>query len=519
MPEEQITLPALPVAALVRKRYQIRHVLASGSSGAIYLVKDQQAKNIRHQFFALKEIAGLDQQARYRLTVGSVALRQLRHPALPVIHAIFNDDKRGCVYIVMDYVEGLSLDTLRQQRPAKRLNWSELRGFCEQIAGALTYLHLQENPLFHGDLKPASIVRSNTGRIFLLGLDYTQPVLPEPGKHSASHSNNRAPEQFSGETSELSDVYGLGAVLYDLLTGQPPVDAVTRMARVNKRRSDPLVLASKVAPGVPRPLAEALQRALALNPAERFRSIKEFWQALSLLPVLEQEAAPLVSRQKVPNAGMAIPVDAIPTRISHTPPAAEIARATRSRRSLLPIVAILCALLLMLAGLGTFVWAHNHAGTPGRPASTVSSGQQGSPATGNQTPAPDTSRFVKITGIYQGTFNFLNQLPIDLSVTITDQKQGQFTGTFASPLQSGSVSGQIDNAKRISVVMQFNDASNNAYLYLWGGFNGIYDSQINTQDNMAGSFYRCKHVKGSICVEDNTPGSGGAWSLSFVSSV
>src|SRR5579885_3747783 len=102
MPEEQTMLTTLTVGSLVRRRYQVRSVLASGSAGTVYLIKDQQTKNIKYQIFALNEIVGLDQQARYHLTVGSMTLRQLRHPALPVVHSIFNDDKRGCVYVVMD---------------------------------------------------------------------------------------------------------------------------------------------------------------------------------------------------------------------------------------------------------------------------------------------------------------------------------------------------------------------------------------------------------------------------------
>jgi serine/threonine protein kinase len=286
MPEEQTTLTALPVGSLVRRRYQVRSVLASGSAGTVYLIKDQQTKNIKYQLFALKEIVGLDQQARYHLTVGGMTLRQLRHPALPVVHSIFNDDKRGCVYVVMDYIEGVSLEALRLQQPRKRLSWSELREPCEQIASALTYLHLQENPLFHGDLKPSSIVRNNAGRIMLLGLDYTQSAMSEQIQRVSPPSSYRAPEQFTSQTDALSDVYGLGAVLYELLTGQTPANAITRLERVNRRKSDPLALASKVAPGVSRPLAETLQKALALNPAERFRSIKEFRQALSVAPVL-----------------------------------------------------------------------------------------------------------------------------------------------------------------------------------------------------------------------------------------
>ena len=519
MSEEQTILTTLPVGALVRRRYQIRGVLASGSTGTVYLVKDQQAKNIRYQLFALKEVAGLDQQARYHLTVGSVTLRQLRYPALPAVHSIFNDDKRGCIYVVMDYIEGVSLETLRQQQPAKRLRWSELRGFCEQIAGALTYLHLQDDPLCHGDLKPGSIVRNNTGRIMLLGLDYTRSTLSAQARPISSPSSYRAPEQFTGETDARSDVYGLAAVLYELLTGQKPVDALTRMARVTKRRSDPLALASKVAPGVSRPLAETIQRALALNSAERFQSSREFWQALSVLPVSEAETAPLAARQQTPGGIATTPVDAIPTRSSDAPPAIRIARADRPRRSLLPLVAILCALLLLLAGLGALLLAHNHAATTGIPGQNTLSGQQISSAGSGTTPTSTPDVYTNLVGTYQGKLSSIGGTYTTFTLSITHQAGGQFTGNFVSPLSSlqrGTVVGTIDTAKNPDINMTFLDPSQNAILYLSGGLNGIIDSRINTNDSAAGTFFTCTPHKGLNCVHGDS--TGGTWSLSFESS-
>jgi serine/threonine protein kinase len=519
MPEEQTTLTTLPVGSLVRGRYQIRRVLASGSAGTVYLVKDQQTKNIKYQLFALKEIVGLDQQARYHLTVGSMTLRQLRHSALPAVHTIFNDDKRGCVYVVMDYVEGVSLEALCLQQPRKRLNWAELRGPCEQVAGALTYLHLQENPLCHGDLKPSSIVRNNTGRMMLLGLDYTQSARPEQLPRVFTRSSYRAPEQFTGQTDALSDVYGLGAVLYELLTGQKPADAITRLERVNKRKSDPLALASKIAPGVSRPLAETLQKALALNPAERFQSIKEFWQALSVAPVLEEEAAPLVLRQKTPAAITSTPINAASTQSSDATPAIRSAPIERLRRSLLPIVAILCALILLLAGLGALAVTHFQAPRTGRSGQNTPSGQPTTSITGTSTRTSPPNQYTNIMGTYQGRLFFIGGTYTTFTLFITHQTGGQFTGNFTSPLsslQSGTVVGTIDTAKNPDINMTLLDSSQNALLYLSGGLNGIIDSRINTNDSAAGTFFTCKPRSGPNCIHGGS--TGGSWSLEFESS-
>jgi len=90
-----------------------------------------------------------------------------------------------------------------------------------------------------------------------------------------------APEQYVSGTSPRTDVYGLGATLYTLLTGIPPVDALSRTALNWDTGIDPLKRADLLVPAVPVPVAQALQRAMALPSADRFATIEEFWQELT----------------------------------------------------------------------------------------------------------------------------------------------------------------------------------------------------------------------------------------------
>ena len=286
-----------------------------------------------------------DQQARYHFTIGGTPLRQLQYPTLPRIDALFNDDKRGCVYVVMEYVEGERLADL----PWGHLTWPELRIWCEPLVTTLSYLHHQEQPFFHGDLKPANLARTRSGKIMLLDLGYV------PQKNDASQSNPyRAPEQRAGILDERSDVYGCGALLYTLLTGTEPADAFTRRERVSKKKTDSLVLASKLSAAIPRELAELLQRALALEPAERFATVKEFWDALSpLAEEFDRQRSKLAdqSKQAVLPSKMLTPAP-LPFRGTE--------RARPSRRLLLPVVAVVAALLLLLSGAGAWIWGMAH---------------------------------------------------------------------------------------------------------------------------------------------------------------
>ncbi|HEY1354119.1 MAG TPA: protein kinase [Ktedonobacteraceae bacterium] len=513
MPEEQTPLTTLPPGTLLRKRYLVRNVLRAGRSGTIYLVKDQQEKNSRHQLFALKEIAGLDQQTRYHLTVGSLTLRHLRHPALPAVHSLFNDDKRGCVYAVMDYIEGTGLETLRRQQPDKRLNWSELRGICEQVVAALTYLHLQDPALYHGDLKPDCIVRNQAGRAILLGLDYSQTVVSTQAPPAAPFSSSYAPEQFSDTIDARTDVFGLGAVLYELLTGQRPVDALVRLARVQRRRTDPLVPASKLAPGLAHSLAEALHRALALNPDERFQSIKAFWQTLSTLPEENQgETQAPAPRLKTPaTSAITLPAETMP--LSQDIPAVRIVPLTATRRSPLLLVALLCALLLLFAGVST-LFLEGHRATPGERAGTPTP-----PTRGGSPVLSSPNAFANILGKYTGYFYFFDKdgnatAHMPFTLIIDRQNRDQFTGIFVTPGLTGTVRGTTDQYS--NVVWTIIDTSGNARITFSGGLNGIYASQTNTKDSGGGTLTRCQVGHGPTCSVAPGSGNGGIWTLNLI---
>lgn len=515
MPELQTSLP---FGTLLRERYLIKSVLGAGIAGTVYLARDQQAKNIKYQLFALKEVSGLDQQARYQFTFNGTALRQLQHPALPHIHHIFNDDKRGYVYLVMDYVEGTNLETLRKQQPSQHLSWSELRTICGPLAAALTYLHLQEKPLFHGDLAPTNAIQGIAGKIMFLDLGYAQATLTEGVRQisSATSTNYHAPEQLTGELDALSDVYGLGAMLYELLTGQAPVDALTRLERVNKKKADPLTLASKVTPDVHRPLAETLQKALALDPAERFPSVKAFWQALSALPAIDQDATPVASKQRTPGAVAVNPAGvALPTPIGSASNASP-AKSNKRRSALLPAVAALCALLLLVAGLGTWVWASAH--SSGKPGSGAASGRQGTATIGRLTPMPGTGKHLSLLGTYKGQFDFPEPSILFTLIISQQQSQGQISGEFYSSLVNGSITGTTDFANDVQWTVI--DASGNAALIFRGGFNGGFNgTNLNKNDNMAGYFFKCTPNQGPTCgSQESGSGSGGGWTVSYFSS-
>jgi serine/threonine protein kinase len=495
--------PSLPIGSLLRARYEVKNVLGSGNSGTVYLVKDQQVKRLKYNVFALKEIVGLNQQARYQFTFNGVALRQLQHPALPRIHHVFNDERHDRVYLVMDYVEGPNLENLRQQQLVGRFSWFELQKLFGSVCEALTYLHHLEKPLYHGDIKPTNIIRSITGKLLLVDIGYAQAITPDLLKQQVPgvFSSYRAPEYFTGKIDTYTDIYGLAATLYTLLTGQAPTSIAVRMQSIVKSQPDPLPLACEIAEGIPRYLAKELQRALAINPAERFPSVNAFWQALNTLPdkPSEHPSATIVDST----------IEFSPVRATATEPAPVRNTPTygnSSQSSLLLKIAVLCAALLTLIGAGTWLIAMHR--TPAT--SSVSSTLPSSTGLASSS-SSDTGHYPNLLGSYAGTLIPLGSSSSVFTLFVQHQQKNQISGTFSSTQQEGNFAGVVDSNGNLHFTV-VNDAGD-AVLAFAGGLNGA----ANVLESMGGTFSSCAPANGANC--QSSAGLSGTWSLNHQSAL
>ena len=155
--QEQTTLR---VEMVIQGQYIIENLLGRSSSGATYLVRDQHARDVPSSLFVLKEVVEPNKQARHRLVSAGKFLRRLHHPGLPRVHRVLNDDKNNRVYLLMDYIAGQDLETLRLQLHEKLFSWTEVMHIMAPVIEAMTYLHRQQPPIIHGDIKPANIIMS-----------------------------------------------------------------------------------------------------------------------------------------------------------------------------------------------------------------------------------------------------------------------------------------------------------------------------------------------------------------------
>jgi serine/threonine protein kinase len=279
--QEQRTLP---IGATVSDnnggRYVVEALLGVGGFSAVYRVRDRRMKE---QVFALKEVIHPNLEDRRTLGMEGELLMRLKQPSLPRVYQVFEDVRLKRIYLLMDNIEGKNLEILRREEPTNKFSLDVVLTVMLPIVTAVVYLHKQNPPIVHRDIKPPNIiVPRGTGNAVLVDFGLAKEYVEEKTTNILRFGTPgyAAPEQYAQGTNLRTDVYGFGATIYNLLTGIKPIDALLRI--VNEEQRDPLKRADVVCPEVPTSVGRVLERAMSLRSEHRFASIEEFWKALCL---------------------------------------------------------------------------------------------------------------------------------------------------------------------------------------------------------------------------------------------
>jgi eukaryotic-like serine/threonine-protein kinase len=269
-----------PKGNIIQERYIIEDMLGKGGAGAVYLVRDLR---VQTNVFALKEVVGADRQERYRFAFECELLKRLDHRALPRVYGVFEDDRWARAYLLMDFIDGPNLELLRQQQPQKRFSFPQVMSILAPVFDAVSYLHEQHPPIIHMDIKPANIIvpRDDDEAVlvdFGIAKEYDQDATTMAVRRCSPGYG--APEQYAQGTNTRTDIYGLGATIYTLLTGVVPPDAFARVTQLGKKQADPLRSVTQLAPHIPMPVAMTVERAMAIDSDDRFATIRQFLQEL-----------------------------------------------------------------------------------------------------------------------------------------------------------------------------------------------------------------------------------------------
>src|SRR5918998_22789 len=253
---------------LLQNRYLVTEQIAQGGMGAVYVATDQRFGST----VALKETFFDDPNLRKAFEREARLLNHLRHPALPRVSDPFVEDEGQ--FLVMEYIAGDDLaEKLKERGGAFTL--SEVLNWTDQLLDALDYLHTQEPPVVHRDIKPQNLKLTARQPIVLLDFGLAKGTAMQTKVTATGsvfgYSRNYAPlEQIQGAgTDPRSDIYSLGATVYHLMTGVTPPDALTRATAVLNGQPDPLLPANEVHPQVTPAVAAVITKAMAQNASQR----------------------------------------------------------------------------------------------------------------------------------------------------------------------------------------------------------------------------------------------------------
>jgi len=280
-----MTTPLKP-GEILRSRYKINRIIGQGGMGSIYLADDLRLEGRQ---CALKEVEhdrslpeDLLKEAKEQFQREAVILARLDHPNLPKVSDYFS--LAGRDYLVMDYVPGQDLRTkmLEARQRNTFLPENEVLGWADQLADALAYLHGQNPPLVHRDIKPGNLKITPSGLLKLVDFGLVKILASDEmtitivqGRGTALYTPL---EQYGGDTGHTdvrSDIYAFGATLYHLLTNHPPVEA-----RELFLYPDSLTPPTKLNPNISDRTERAVLWAMSLHPEDRPQDIQTFRQAL-----------------------------------------------------------------------------------------------------------------------------------------------------------------------------------------------------------------------------------------------
>lgn len=265
---------------LVAGRYDLIRELGSGGGGIVYLAQDRVLHGRPVVLKFLYASGESEERLSRRFRQEIEALARIRHPG--VVGALdVASTPDGRVFLVMEYIEGT---TLRAHLEAP-MALGRAAVLIEQIVEALTAAH--QAGVLHRDLKPENVmVQSDRDSVKLIDFGIAKVQYSESAERTRTVTfvgtiNYVAPEQLMGQASAATDVYALGVIAYEMLSGHRPFDPETPFALYELQKAGKVVAPSRFRSEIPQALDRAILRALSFDPKKRQASAQEFAQEFS----------------------------------------------------------------------------------------------------------------------------------------------------------------------------------------------------------------------------------------------
>ena len=258
----------------INDRYQIIKTIGEGGMANVYLAKD----TILDRNVAVKVLRGDladDEKFVRRFQREALSASKLNHPNIVEMYDVGEDN--GKYYIVMEYVQGKTLKSLVKKRGA--LTLPEVIDIMSQLSSAIMCAH--DSYIIHRDIKPQNVMILDDGRVKIMDFGIAMALNSNELTQTNSVMGSvhyLPPEQANGSGSTIkSDIYSLGILMYELLTGKVPFKGDNAVEIAIKQMKEPIPSICKQNPDIPQSVENIVLRACAKNPKNRYDSVKEMY--------------------------------------------------------------------------------------------------------------------------------------------------------------------------------------------------------------------------------------------------
>ena len=339
------------LGTMLDDRYEILEVIGNGGMAVVYKAMCHRLNRYVAVKILRDELAN-DEEFRKRFQTEAQAVAMLSHPNIVSVYDVSHSD--GVEYIVMELIEGVTLMQYMKKKGA--LGWKEALHFAVQISKALEHAH--EKGIVHRDIKPQNIMilKDGTIKVADFGIAALESAQEKKSDQTVGSVHYIAPEQARGEQPDpRSDIYSLGVVMYEMLTGKMPYDGDTAEQVAMKHITGHPVPPQELNPDIPEELAAITLKAMNSDINARYQSASELLRDLE--DFRKQQAAANLGSGSDEDLEI---LDVITPDVHPIGKSGELSKekyARRRRRSRkVSILSGACGVLVFLIAVFVFLW-------------------------------------------------------------------------------------------------------------------------------------------------------------------
>jgi serine/threonine protein kinase len=328
-----LTLRGLRAGMKVFGRYRLKGELGRGGMGVVWSAEDERL-DLAVALKFLPEALAHDETAVDDLRRETQRCMKLSHTHIVKVYDLVEEG--GAAAIVMEQVKGKTLAKLRLEKAARVFEVGEIKGWVGQVCEALGYAH-EEGRMVHRDMKPSNVMVTERGQVKVMDFGIASSLGDSMSRVSKVVAGGQgtgggtlpymSPQQLLGYPASVGDdVYGLGAMIYELLTGKPPfysgsmerqIESVVPV-RMSQRRAELKVEGGEV---IPETWERVVGACLEKEAEKRPRSVREAWEGLSGVQVMESVSGKRATTDPSAGAGSEGKVSAAAEKMPRLPPA------------------------------------------------------------------------------------------------------------------------------------------------------------------------------------------------------